>query len=264
MKPSWLIQKEIQAKKTKIFDLSDKKINDLTFLDQYPYVKCLNLSNLPIDNLIGLKIQDEIECLIADNSNLSSLKNFSALPNLSQISILNTPLSRQKHFSLWLVILYPNISSINGQPVSRILKKPAKQYPKEAKILLNKGLFIEFPCPPIETLQSLLYSLEKSSNIQNDQDTSLLSEKSLISQDNITISPIKAKRSDSSNKKDDDSLFIYNDKDILSIQIQQLFEKYGISIGNENRQQNILHVLETLLQKKHKNLNEETQTPTNN
>ena len=75
---------------------------------------------------------------------------------MTKINIENTPLSRNPHCKLSLLIVCGNnLRVINGKLISATLRKKAEAYPPVAAQLINAGWMAVYPCPSAEEISKL-------------------------------------------------------------------------------------------------------------
>ena len=175
--PDWLSRSEVTFKKTGKMILRGNIPIDFSLIRSRPSLKELNISRSNVTSLEGLAYQPNIETFIAENSQLSSFRNFISISNISSINCKNTPLSKANHYRLTLAIMFDNLRNIDGVLLSRGLINKARTYPPCVKYLISKGWEIVVPCPPSEELSILCnqhsISVVSDDNSLNFEDTYL-------------------------------------------------------------------------------------------
>jgi hypothetical protein len=118
-------------------------------------LKELNISRTNVESLDGLKRQPNITAFIADNSKLSSLKNFKAISKATTISFKKTPLESMKHVTIAArIVCGDNLKVVNGKQIPESVKEKAATYPAFVGALINAGWQFVYPCPDSDTLSS--------------------------------------------------------------------------------------------------------------
>lgn len=230
-----------------------------SFASYIPLIKILDISgNFSIESLEGLPYLPHLHIFNADNTRLSTFKNFKSIRHATKVSFRKTPISKLLNYRLCvLIIIGKKLVSIDGQTISNNLYQKYLQYPEIAKDLVNNGWVAEYPCPTQEEL-NLLYS-ELNANDNFDE----FSESSSFSQSNNSFNFI-----DSFQKivdeyhlrqkqmfEEAEPLFRLPENEIkrniarkVAISIKQLFFEHG-RLLNENDMQGILKAVDDLCQK---------------
>jgi hypothetical protein len=115
----------------------------------FPRLKTLNLSNLPLKSLETLAAHPNLKMIIADNSQVEVLKGLGSHPCLTSLSLVGAPVAQAANFRLAALILIPKLSSINREPVTAGERHLSESYPPIAKQLVNVGWIVQYP-PPSE------------------------------------------------------------------------------------------------------------------
>jgi hypothetical protein len=111
-------------------------------------IKYLDIRATLVQSLEGMPRLHNIQAFIADNSQISTLKNFRSIETASKISLVNTPVSREPTYRLSAVILLGHsIRALDDFVVSNALKRKALSYPSYASSLIDQGWLAEFPLP---------------------------------------------------------------------------------------------------------------------
>lgn len=137
-------------------DLDLTEFSKDEFYADLKLAKLFNFSRTPIKNFIGIPKLNKLKTLIADNSQVENLSNIHSMPNLTSISLKNTPVSRDPHFFLSVYIgTFRKISQINGKLIPENVKKTAAMYPDIASYLVNVGWMVTKPVPTEEEFDAL-------------------------------------------------------------------------------------------------------------
>ena len=148
--PQWLSKFEVSFKRTGKLNFTGSSVGNLSDIGSRSSLKELNLSRTNVESLDGLKRQPHI----ADNSKLSSLKNFSSISKATTISFKKTPLESMKHVTIAVrIVCGDNVKVLNGKQIPESVKEKAATYPKFVEALINAGWEFVYPCPDTDTLR---------------------------------------------------------------------------------------------------------------
>ncbi|KAH0790058.1 hypothetical protein GPJ56_005953 [Histomonas meleagridis] len=179
-KTTSIIKKRLPTlKKTGRLSLANEKefkLLDLAQIHCLSILKILDIRGTYISSIEGLPLLPSIHTFIADNSQISSLLNFSSVSNASKISLKNTPISKSSNYKLAILLVCPNLVSINNTIITESLKKKSQTYPHGTiRKLIDKGWVLEYPCPTQERLQELMeqYHIENEEIIFHEESKSL-------------------------------------------------------------------------------------------
>ncbi|KAH0791807.1 hypothetical protein GPJ56_004301 [Histomonas meleagridis] len=142
-------------KKSSKVELEGENIDNLGRLGQLKMMRSLNISYVQIQTLQGLKLQENLETLIADGSSIISFANFSSVPNLRCLSMLNTPVSKEPTFLLTALIICPKLTTVNGKIIPKSIINKSIKSPSAMRKLIDKGMMAEYPYPSSDDLQDL-------------------------------------------------------------------------------------------------------------
>lgn len=113
--------------KTKLLSFVGRNLTTIPNLREYTSLIQLDLSDNPIKNLDGLCLLPTLKVLKLDNCQIVSLRGAKNLPSLTQISILNNPITNLRHCNAMLIAaLGVNLEMINGVRVGEKVRLDAK------------------------------------------------------------------------------------------------------------------------------------------
>ena len=164
----WIERRLHNIRTTGKFNISGEKDVDLNQLSNVKYikemklVKSLNLSRTSISSFEGCPKMPKVIDVIADGSQISSLKNIKAFTNLRKISLKNTPKLDQKNMKLSVVLAVPEITTVDGKLISEKIRQKAKEFPNFAGELVNNGWMAVYPVPSEDEFKEICkeYSVE--------------------------------------------------------------------------------------------------------
>ena len=142
-------QRQYMSREGKL-DLSNLAIDNLEGLKNQKTLKELYLNNAKITSFQTLPIQPCLKTIIADGSSVNCLSGLSLQPRLSKISLINTPISKIDNFRIAVILeVGRRLSSINGVAITPKEKAQALSYPPIARTLVDCGWIPIYP-PPSE------------------------------------------------------------------------------------------------------------------
>jgi hypothetical protein len=154
--PAWLQKSELIFLRTGKLNLSSVALPDLAAIKARPSLKELNLSKTQLKSIQGLAVQRNIVVFIADNSQLESFTNFSAIASASTYSLKNTPLAANRLFRIAVALLSnAHRPIVNGMLISDAERKKASAYPPFTAELVNLGWPLVWPCPEPDHMREL-------------------------------------------------------------------------------------------------------------
>lgn len=161
MLPRWLSDKTSEISKTGCLVVSNCYSFDVTafrlpmFSVYLSQIKSLDLSGTCIFSLEGFPKMRTLSTFIANNSQISTFKNFSVLRGITSIYLKGTPVASSKNYGLCIsLMLLPELRSIDGKVVSSRYKVRASSLDPHVKILLDKGWDMPHPIPSIVTIMN--------------------------------------------------------------------------------------------------------------
>lgn len=271
----WLQRRLLMAKKTGNLQLANEHHVDLSvfgysqFSKPLSIIKMLDISRTNVASLEGItKPFPKLATFIADRTQISDFKNFSVLSNVRSFSLKQTPVSKEPHYKLSLLLCFGsknNITSIDGQALPKKLKSMASEYPQPlTSELINKGWLAEYPVPSeqkfneliiqyqIENYSELTASPQVKQSIANLPENLEDGEEEDIDIDNIDfedlIKSLHQKHEDMLMKGQAMFGLISEDKNAyLSGQISSIFKSHGLTIDS-NSDQNVLDSVNKLCQ----------------
>ena len=227
-------------------DLSDSVIDDLSAIGEQPGMLSLDISYAQLTSLMTLKKQTGLTKLIANNSLISSFKNFLSMPSLRSVSLLDTPVSKKPHYRLSLVVLFGDqLISIDGKRIPESLRDKARSLPSIIKTLINSGWDLKFPLPDDEEASSIIADAASTKADTEDPSDSDLS--AIIAE---TISPAATASTEASASTEDSTLEDTTgggegEEDLLE-KTALLLESYGYSIDLRNKEKSVLEIVDYL------------------
>ena len=154
--PNWLRKAELAFLRTGKLNLSNVPQLDLSLIKSRSTLKELNISRCKITSLEGLAYQPKLNLLNAENSELSSFKNFYSVSHASIFQLKNTPLSKQPNYEIGLILVNPTEKVIvDGKFLRKHWYKKSQDYPSFTNDLLNAGWTLEYPVPSKEVFREL-------------------------------------------------------------------------------------------------------------
>lgn len=216
-------------------------------------MKYLDVSKTPLESVEGLGYHKKLICFVANNSSISSFRNFKSLRSVTSISLIGTPLSKVPNYKLSLLLVIGNqLNSIDGKLVPNSIREKAKSYSSIAGDLINVGWAVEYPCPSIETLNNLCqeYGIQCNPKITHPIDIEMYNDlnRNFYSGDfETTLQELKKKHEEL--LKQGQALFGLIDEDEddedTALQISTIFHSHGISIPS-NDQETIIETVQSL------------------
>lgn len=277
-KVEWLQRRLLMAKRTGNLVLANEQNVDLNALS-YPefskplsIIKMLDISRTNVSSLEGItKPFPKLATFIADRTQISDFKNLKVLSNVRSFSFKQTPVSKIPHYKLSILLCVGSkneITSIDGQTISKKLKSMASEYPQPVSSeLVNNGWLAEYPVPSEEKFRELCikFNIEDSSDFNADPPekqamTNLpenIDDNEEEDIDNIDfedlIKNLHQKHEDMLMKGQAMFGLITEDKNAyLSGQISSIFKSHGLKIDS-NSEKNILDSVNMLCQTVAKN-----------
>ena len=160
--PSWIDSRMYFLKTQGKMLLSGESRVDLTVFSRpelskpLSIMKYLDISKTPLESVDGLTYHKKLKYFIANQSHISSLKNFKVLRSCDVISLIDTPVSKHPNYKLsLLLVIGDHLNLIDGKLVSQSIKAKARSYSPIASDLINAGWMAEYPCPSVEILNQL-------------------------------------------------------------------------------------------------------------
>ena len=98
--PSWLSRRVPSLMRTGHLNLVNERITDLSALKAPEFskylrlIKQIDIKGTLISSLEELPPMPNLLCLMGDSSQIATLKGFEAIPNITKISLNNTPVSQ--------------------------------------------------------------------------------------------------------------------------------------------------------------------------
>ena len=151
--PPWLSKKlpsltrtgKLNLMNEKVFDFAAMKAPD--FAGYLKMIKQLDIKGTSATSLENLPCLPNIHSLNADSSKITTLKGFAAVASATKVSLKHTPVAQYGSYKLSLLIVCPNLVTIDSAIIPKSLRKKAAEYPACAADLVNKGWMAETPCP---------------------------------------------------------------------------------------------------------------------
>ena len=153
--PLWRRRMLESLRRSNKVDLSGENIDDLSKLGTLKLMHSLDLSYVQISTLEGMPNQPNLKIFILDGTAISSFKNFSAVNNITSISLKRTPVLKEPNYLVSLLLVCPKVTIVNGKLISEKTKSKVESYPSFAHELVNAGWMAEYPCPPDDVLNNL-------------------------------------------------------------------------------------------------------------
>lgn len=160
--PSWIDSRMYFLKTQGKMLLSGESRIDLTVFSRpelakpLSIMKYLDISKTPLESIDGLSPHKKLKYFIANQSHISSLRNFKVLRSVDVISLIDTPVSKHPNYKLsLLLVIGEHLNLIDGKLIPRSIREKVKMYSPIAADLINAGWMAEYPCPPIEVLNQL-------------------------------------------------------------------------------------------------------------
>lgn len=247
--PQWLTQRELAYKRTGIINITGVNVDSLEHIGSRTSLKELIMSRTKLESIETLHKQPKLQKFIADNSMISTWKNFKAVSNASVISLKNTPLAEQKHFNIAAkIVCGENLTVLNGKTISNTVIEKAKTYPPFVADLLNAGWIFVYPCPDMEKLKEACFAFNidfKDPDFEEPEESVLDREIAEPAEENVeehymdvlcSLLVKHSKNLDESEAKFDMLVRRYalaEGAELFQIQLKELLEKYAFQFDPE-------------------------------
>ena len=243
--PSWLSRRIPSLMRTGHLNLTNERISDFSALRTPEFAKYLKLikqieiKGTLISSLDEMPPMPNLLCLIGDGSQIGTLKGFEAIPNITKISLKNTPVSRYNSYKLSLLVICKNLVAIDNAIIPRSLKRKAGEYGEIASQLINKGWMVEIPCPSQDRYSELCekFGVEMISEIELEESKSEQDQQIDEFEDFEAVVQAYRERQDIMFAETEEWFGIepeFNFEAELAAKISNLFGRHGVPVDETN------------------------------
>lgn len=151
--PPWLSKRIPSLTRTGNLNLMNEKTFDFAslrapdFASYLNVIKHLDIKGTSVTSLENMPDLPNLKSLNGDSSKITTLKGFSAIAGAQKVSLKHTPVSQYGSYKISLLIVCPDLVTIDNTIIPKSLRRKASEYPKVAVDLVNKGWMAETPCP---------------------------------------------------------------------------------------------------------------------